>query len=162
MGGVYPPSEDTYLILEVVKDLSGDVCIDVGTGSCILARRLAERCRHVIAIDVDIEACKSCPHDVDVVCGDGAAAFRRGDVLLSNLPYLPPEEPHYVDLYDLGLTQKVLRWISAFRPRVFVLTSSSLGRIDLILEATRAICRAARVAKLHLFFEDIYVVVALC
>ncbi|MEM1597027.1 MAG: protein-(glutamine-N5) methyltransferase [Pyrobaculum sp.] len=159
----YPPSEDSYLTLESIKSLDGsDLCVDVGTGSCILARELARKCRRVVAIDVDIDACRSCPEDVDVLCSDGAAPLRRADAVISNLPYLPPEEPLDTTVHDLGLVSKLLRWISAERPRVVVLTFSTLGRHDYIIEALEAFCAVVRVAKLHLFFESIITVTALC
>lgn len=157
----YPPSEDTYLTLEALKNVHGNICVDVGTGSCILARELAERCRHTIAIDIDMEACRNCG-SIDVICGDGAAALKTADVLVSNLPYLPPEEPLAVDLHDVGLASKVLRWISSNRPQTAVVTFSSLGRVDYLLEALRAICRIVELRQLHMFFESIYVVTANC
>lgn len=158
----YPPAEDSYLTLEALEDISGDVCIDVGTGSCILAEKLSRRCKHTVAIDLDPEACKSCPKDIDVVCGDGADALRKGDVVVSNLPYLPPDEIDDIAVNDLGLTISVLRWVSAHRPKVVVLTTSTLGRLDLITETLRAICAIVKVVKLHILFESIYSIVALC
>ncbi|ACB40319.1 methyltransferase domain-containing protein [Pyrobaculum neutrophilum] len=158
----YQPAEDSYLTLEALEDVEGgDVCIDVGTGTCILAKSLAGRCRHVVAVDLDPEACKTCK-GVDVVCGDAASALRAGDVVVSNLPYLPPEEPVDPAIHDTGVVPKLLRWISYARPHKVVLTFSSLGRADLVMEALRPMCTVVRLARLHLFFESIYTVVAVC
>ncbi|MEZ0319074.1 MAG: protein-(glutamine-N5) methyltransferase [Pyrobaculum sp.] len=159
----YPPSEDSYLTLDSVRTLDNlDLCVDVGTGTCILAKEAAKRCRRVVAIDVDLDACRSCPENIDVLCSDGASPLRRADLVVSNLPYLPPEEPLDVAVHDIGLASRLLRWISAERPRVVVLTFSSLGRYDYIIEALETFCTIVRVAKLHLFFESILTVTALC
>lgn len=158
---IYGPAEDTYLTLRSMEAVgAADTCVDVGTGSCELARALVSRCRRVIAVDICPKACRSCPSEVDVICGDGASALRRADLVVSNLPYLPPEGED-VDIYDHGLTTRLLRWISAHRPRYVVLTSSSLGRLDLILEALRAMGRIVALEVLHMFFEDIVALVAL-
>lgn len=156
---IYSPAEDTYLTLKAL-DLPEplDTCLDVGTGSCIIARALAAKCRRVIAIDVCPEACRSCPPDVDVLCGDGTGALRGADLVVSNLPYLPPEGDD-VDIYDKGLMSRLLRWISAHRPRYVVLTFSSLGRAELVLEALRAFGRIVALEVLHMFFEDMVSVV---
>jgi len=159
----YTPAEDSYLTLEALEELdSGDLCVDVGTGSCILAKALLSKCRQVVALDVDMEACRSCPGEVDVVCGDAAEALRRCDVLVSNLPYLPPEEPLDIAVHDLDIVPKLLRWVVAHRPRVVVLTFSSLGRAEYLMETLRAVCRVTRISKLHMFFEDIVTVIATC
>jgi release factor glutamine methyltransferase len=159
----YTPAEDSYLTLEALEELSsGDLCVDVGTGSCMLAEALLGKCRQVVALDVDLEACRSCPREVDVVCGDAAEALRRCDVLVSNLPYLPPEEPLDIAIHDLGIVPKLLRWVAAHRPRVVVFTFSSLGRMEHLMDALRAMCRVTRISKLHMFFEDIITVVATC
>mgnify|MGYP000732709805 CR=1 FL=1 len=159
----YRPAEDSYLTLEALEELdSGDLCVDVGTGSCILAGALLGKCRQVVALDVDMEACRSCPREVDVVCGDAAEALGKCDVLVSNLPYLPPEEPLDVAVHDLGIVPRLLRWVAARRPRIVVFTFSSLGRADHLMEALRGMCRVTRVSKLHMFFEDIVTVVATC
>jgi len=159
----YAPAEDSYLTLEALDEVkTGNVCVDVGTGSCILAMALVGKCRQVVATDVDVEACRTCSDEVDVVCNDVTNALRACDVLVSNLPYLPPEEPIDTSIHDLGVVPRLLRWVSAYRPRVVVFTFSSLGRAELLMEALRAMCRISKVIKLHLFFEDIITVVAHC
>jgi release factor glutamine methyltransferase len=57
---------------------------------------------------------------------------------------------------------KLLRWVTTHRPRVVVLTFSSLGRADHVIDALRAMCTITTISKLHLFFEDIISVVAAC
>jgi len=159
---IYEPAEDTELALRAVEALEGDICVDVGSGSCIIARKLATKCRWTLAIDIEPQACKTCPKEVDVICGNGLTSLRRADVVVSNLPYLPPEEPLDPSIHDLGLTQQVLRWVSMYRPGTVVLVFSSLGRASHIAEALNAMCTIVRVERLHLFFESIYAVTATC
>ncbi|ABL88035.1 conserved hypothetical protein [Pyrobaculum islandicum DSM 4184] len=158
----YKPAEDSYLTLEMLNEVRGDVCIDVGTGSCILAKALVEKCRLIIAVDIEEEACRTCPNNIDVICSNATETLRGGDVVVSNLPYLPPEEPIDLTIHDLGIIPRVLRWISANRPHTVILTFSSLGRADFVFEALRSTCVILKIAKLHLFFESIFTVVAEC
>ncbi|AET31908.1 N5-glutamine methyltransferase [Pyrobaculum ferrireducens] len=159
----YTPAEDTYLTLESVEEIEeGDICVDVGTGTCIVGMALAAKCRVTLAVDIDLNSCKMCKPPVDVVCSDVANAVRRADVVVFNLPYLPPEEPTDAAVHDTGVVPRFLRWISMVRPRVVVLTFSSLGRADFILDALRAQCAVVRARKIHLFFETIYTVTAVC
>jgi release factor glutamine methyltransferase len=159
---VYQPAEDTYLTLGALEGAAGDICVDVGSGSCALAAALAGKCRQVVAIDVDANACKSCPDHVDVVCGNALDAVRRADTVVSNPPYLPPEEPLDPAVHDTGMIQRLLRWVSAERPRTVIITFSSLGRADLIIDALKAQCVIVRAAALHMFFESIFTVTAHC
>lgn len=159
----YKPAEDSYLTLETIEEIDGGgICVDVGTGYCIIAKKLATKCREVVAVDIDIEACKTCSSEIDVVCSDVGKAVKKVDVVVFNLPYLPPEEPIDITIHDTGVVPRFLRWISIVRPRVVVATFSSLGRADFILEALKAQCVVVAAAKLHLFFESIYSVVAIC
>lgn len=160
---VYQPAEDTYLTLELIEGVeSGNLCVEIGSGSCIIASQLATRCRHVVAVDIDLESCKSCPPDVDVVCSDAAEAVIRGDVAVSNPPYLPPDSPIDVTHHDVGALPRTLRWIASRRPRVVILTFSSLSRLDLILETLRVFCRVVEIGAYHLFFETMYSIKAVC
>ncbi len=98
--GVYEPAEDTWLALEGLKASRGaHVCIDIGTGTGILAVCMAPRCGYIIALDVD--ACAvSCARrnlswliNVDVVQCDGLSCVREPGgqkLLVFNSPYLPP------------------------------------------------------------------------
>ncbi|KFD72298.1 LOW QUALITY PROTEIN: hypothetical protein M514_01290 [Trichuris suis] len=110
---VYPPSEDSYLLLDAlesdwvaIKASSPTICVEVGSGSgivsCSLARSL-QHCGVVICTDIDpvsaLVTYKSsevnkCHPVVNPVCCDLITALsdrlhRCVDLLVFNPPYLP-------------------------------------------------------------------------
>ncbi|MFB6490429.1 MAG: methylase [Thermoproteus sp. AZ2] len=157
---IYRPAEDSYLTLRVLRRLRDNfgICIDVGAGSCVLSEYLAKICRIVVPVDINVYACSGCKA-LGPLCAHGLSAIRRADLVVSNPPYLPPEEPQRdweaVAIYDYGLINHILRWAFAYRPRVLVLTFSSLGRADFVEEALRALGEVLALEKEHYFFEDI-------
>ena len=158
---VYGPGEDTWLAVEAAAycvDGAG-VCVDVGCGRGYIWDALSSKCKHVISVDINEEACRwSNRHDV--VCCDVAKCVRRADVLVSNPPYLPPEESctdwETTAIYDCGVLPALLRAVAVMRPRVVVLVLSSLSRGDFVTEALEALgYREELRVSAHVFFEDI-------
>ncbi|MGC8583579.1 MAG: methyltransferase domain-containing protein [Thermoproteus sp.] len=157
---IYKPQEDSYVTLNLLSRINGkfDICVDVGAGSCILTRALGRLCKRVVAVDINPYACAGCK-EYDVLCAHGLSAISRADLVVSNPPYLPPEEPpvdlEAVAIYDYGLIHHILRWAFAYRPRLLVLTYSTLGRADAIEDAVSALGRIVDREVVHRFFEDI-------
>lgn len=157
---IYSPREDTYVTLKLISRLNKrfNICIDVGAGSCALSDALTRLCKLVVAIDVNPYACTACRKH-DVFCSHGLSAVTRADLIVSNPPYLPPEEPpsdwEALAIYDYGLINHILRWVFAHRPRLLILTFSTLGRADAIEEAISALGRVVDKEVVHYFFEDI-------
>ncbi len=94
---VYEPREDSFLLKEVIKDYAKGLCLDMGTGSGILAEEAAHYCDSVLAVDINkksVEYCKkNCPNkEIEFRCSD---LFRNVpeafDTILFNFPYLPEE-----------------------------------------------------------------------
>jgi len=160
MDGVYRPDIDSWLAAAVADAcISGGTCADVGCGSGAITAVLASRCSLVVAIDVNEAACRAC-RSYDAVCCDAGTCLARIDALVSNPPYLPPEEPctdwEAVAIYDCGIIPRLLRVIAVTRPSVVVMVISSLSRRDLVFEAMEALgYREVLRASAHKFFEDI-------
>ncbi|MEM2990806.1 MAG: class I SAM-dependent methyltransferase [Halobacteria archaeon] len=94
---VYPPSEDTFLILkaalEVVKH--GDYVLEIGTGCGIVANFLKDKAR-VIATDINPHAVRCAKaNGLEVIRTDlfaGLKPQKEFDVIIFNPPYLPLSE----------------------------------------------------------------------
>jgi release factor glutamine methyltransferase len=92
---VYEPREDSWLLKSVLKDFAKGICLDMGTGSGILAEEAAKYCNKVIAVDVNKKAIEYCKNN----CPDKTIEFRHSDLfkkisesfdtILFNFPFLP-------------------------------------------------------------------------
>jgi release factor glutamine methyltransferase len=102
---VYEPREDTWLIVESLKDfitrISSDGrtlnrALDMGTGSGAIAGELAKCCRNVVAVDIDPEAIKAAKKkskskNIKFVVSDlFDKVDDKFDLIVFNPPYLPP------------------------------------------------------------------------
>lgn len=90
---VYPPREDTYLLLRAALKEAGadDVTLEIGCGSGLITQEVAPRVKSILATDIN-------PHAVRMVKAKGFEVVRadlfsglRGkfDLILFNPPYLP-------------------------------------------------------------------------
>jgi release factor glutamine methyltransferase len=98
---VYPPREDSFLLLPFAEVAPGASVIEVGAGAGIAALAAARCGARVVATDRNPEALRrlrAAAHaarlDLEVVRTDLAAGLGRFDRVLANPPYLPtrPEE----------------------------------------------------------------------
>lgn len=101
---MYPPSEDSYLLLDVVKNIKAEKVLEVGCGCGLISLVLSRNCMEVFAVDVNKHACmnilknlkKNNPSGViHIINGDITTAFRKGsrfNLIVSNPPYLPVEQ----------------------------------------------------------------------
>lgn len=98
---IYKPSDDTYLLASVIKNVKKEIAIDVGTGSGYIAFILAKNCKLVIASDIDINAIKYVSkikkekkiYNLDLVVCNLLDSFKNKtfDLITFNPPYLPPD-----------------------------------------------------------------------
>lgn len=90
---IYAPDEDSQLLLECVRKLSGNSALELGVGSCIITQTLEERFSVVAGSDIDFESIKFCKEhgsDAHLACCDAASAFRgEFELIVTNPPYLP-------------------------------------------------------------------------
>ena len=100
-GAVYPPREDTLLLLPFAEVPAGTLLLEVGCGAGLAALTAARRGARVVATDRNPHALRRLRTlaraegvELAVVRTDLACGLGRFDRLLSNPPYLPtrPEE----------------------------------------------------------------------
>ncbi|MEM2940339.1 MAG: methyltransferase [Thermoproteota archaeon] len=146
---VYPPSEDSYLLLDTVKKTEAKKILEVGCGCGLISLTLAHRNVEVVAVDVEKEACRNTLTNlkanrvqgtVHIVNGDLATALRRNvklDMVVSNPPYIPVEASTSEDYswaageensFSKRLLENVLPMLSA--SGVMFLVQSSLTDLE--------------------------------
>jgi len=92
---MYDPEEDSYLIEKHIKNYPSNSCLDVGTGSGILAKEASRYCKKVLAVDLDKEAIKHCKSTIKKknitfkVSNLFSNIKEKFDLILFNPPYLP-------------------------------------------------------------------------
>ncbi|MBO3799731.1 MAG: methyltransferase [Candidatus Brockarchaeota archaeon] len=101
---VYPPSEDSYMLLDIVKNIKAEKALEIGCGCGLISLFLSRNCTEVFAVDVSKHACLNTLENlkgndlkgiVYIVNGDMTTAFRKGlkfSLIVSNPPYLPVEQ----------------------------------------------------------------------
>lgn len=100
--GVYWPAEDSLLLLESLRslDLKGKTCLDLGTGTGIIAVEMARRGCWTVASDISLNSCLLARKNsslngvsIEVVQGSLTRHFRElsFDLVAFNPPYLPIE-----------------------------------------------------------------------
>lgn len=168
---VYPPSEDTYLLLDASLDEVGfsDRVLEVGTGSGVIASELCERAEYVVATDINPHALKEArQRGVEVVrtnLYDGVEG--EFDVVLFNPPYLPLEKRGTWMDYAVGGGESGRGVVNEFIygvPRVLssdgtvlVVVSSFTAIEDVTETAEEAGFVVEKVAGDRYFFEEIVV-----
>ena len=93
---VYPPGEDSQLLLEaaLTEIREEDEVLEVGTGSGYVAANIREFCREVVATDISPHAVRAAKKEgVEVVRTDLFAGIcKRFSLVLFNPPYLELED----------------------------------------------------------------------
>lgn len=99
---VYEPAEDSLLLAEHAQATPGQRCLDLCTGTGLVALVLARQGAHVVATDVNPAACRLAEANaaanelaMDVVLTDLADGIHASfDLVTCNPPYLPtgPDE----------------------------------------------------------------------
>ncbi len=97
---VYPPSEDSILLIESLDIGKGERVLEVGCGSGVVSVHCAANGADVVSVDINPKAvalteknfdANGLPHDVresDVY----SAVMERFDTIIFNLPYLPVQD----------------------------------------------------------------------
>ena len=173
---VYPPAEDTYLLLKaaLAEARPEDRALEIGCGSGAIARELSSLVQCLIATDINphaLRATRSRASEVPLVRADLFRGIKeRFDLILFNPPYLPfnPEERSgkWIDrALDGGESgrETVGRFLLELEDHLFeggralLLISSLTGLPEVIEMASSLGMQAEAVLSERCFFEQLYV-----
>jgi len=177
--GVYPPSDDTYLLLDAIDFRPEDSVLDVGCGAGLGTIIAASKAGSVVGIDISLDAAKNTAANLKrnntertagVVQSDLLSAISirsRFSIILFNPPYLPADDNYtMMDHAHIGgrlgseLTQKFIGQASRHLidgGELFVVVST-LADTNAVMEAFRNYgFQVERIAERSLFFEKIQV-----
>ncbi|WP_297475366.1 HemK2/MTQ2 family protein methyltransferase [Thermococcus sp.] len=173
---VYEPAEDTFLLAENLAVEEGDVALDVGTGTGLIALLMARKASYVLGVDLNPIAVELARENA-LLNGIRNVEFRlsdlfenvsgKFDVVTFNAPYLPgePEEP--IDLALVGgktgrevLDRFIMGVPDYLKPggTVQIVQSSITGVEETLGRLEKAGLTAKVAAKRHVFFEDIVLI----
>lgn len=97
----YPPSEDTYLLLDAVEATPDDTMLEMGCGSGYVTVNLCSNVKRVVAIDIQLDAVKDTTGNLNlngigsncsVIQSDLFHALHKSakfSIIVFNPPYLP-------------------------------------------------------------------------
>jgi release factor glutamine methyltransferase len=173
---VYEPAEDTFLLAENLEVRPGEVALDMGTGTGLIALLMARKARFVLGVDINPIAVELARENARIN-SIGNVRFVQSDlfenvsgkfdVITFNAPYLPgkPEEPIDLALVGGENGREVLdRFIDEvpnyIKPGgVVQIVQSSITGTEETLERLEELRLTAKVvAKRHVFFEDMVLI----
>ncbi|HDD31600.1 MAG TPA: methyltransferase domain-containing protein [Thermococcus litoralis] len=175
---VYEPAEDTFLLARNLKIKEGDIALDMGTGTGIIALLMARKARFVLGVDVNpiaVELAKENAKlngitNVDFLLSDLFQNVEgKFDIITFNAPYLPgkPEKPIDLALVGGENGREVLdRFLEDFpnylkKDGVVQIVQSSITGIEETIKKLESKGFSAEVtAKEKYFFEEIVVISA--
>ena len=177
--GVYPPSEDTYLLLKAIALRPRDSFLEVGCGTGLIALNAAKVTRLVVGSDVSFAAVRNTVQNAESNGLEGACSvvqsnlltsihpFARFSALAFNPPYLPDDD-NRTDL-DHALvggtvgTELAMRFLDQAARHVLPSGSiyvvvSTLGDVKQVRNAMEGYgMTVSDNFRQHLFFEEIHV-----
>lgn len=173
---VYEPAEDTFLLAENLAVKEGEVALDVGTGTGLIALLMARKARFVLGVDINPLAVELARENARLN-GIKNVEFRLSDLferveekfdaITFNAPYLPgePEEPIDLALVGGKTGREVLDRFIKEVPEylnpggVVQIVQSSITGVEKTLKLLeKAGLRGKITARRHVFFEDIVLI----
>ena len=163
----YQPAEDTLFFADNIRNEKGMAALDMGTGSGLLAKILANTFELVVATDVNLNALRKAHESVEnCVCCNAADALNLDfDLVVCNLPYLPSDDisDAAVDGLREGIEVPMKLIRSAYNVmrqtgKLIYLTSSLANYLELIKQTEQLGFSTTILAKKKLFFEELILV----
>ena len=165
----YPPSEDTFFLVDNIENETGDFALDIGSGSGYLTKLLSENFSFVVGTDINYKVLKHQTYKTkNLVCCNGSDALSiKFDLIVCNLPYLATDK--ILDIATDGGAEGLeipLKIIKSAIPCLntagkFLFVTSSLSNYQALIDATKKEGLAAKIiAKKKLFFEELILIEA--
>jgi release factor glutamine methyltransferase len=177
--GVYPPAEDTYLLLDAIDMTHDDSFLEVGCGTGLISVAAAEVAKKVVATDLSFSAVRNTQRNMKENSVDKRSSVIQSDLLgaiakdarFSIIAFNPPYLPQDGVMTDMDhalvggsrgveLTERfILQAIPHLEEhgRIFVVVSS-LADIERVSDFMRLQgLQVHDVTEAKLFFESIHV-----
>lgn len=174
---VYPPSEDSMLLLKAVGYAKGDV-LDMFAGSGIIGLTAAANARNVTLVDVNPHAVEAIKYNAienrisNFKCLQSdlfsALGKKRFDVIYANPPYLPGKAgKNWMDRALNGGAdgnELTIKFISGIRKhlkhdgKAFIILSSIYDTNKVYKEIKRLRFSFKKLSSINFFFEELFLI----
>ncbi|MBT8242985.1 MAG: methyltransferase [Nitrosopumilus sp.] len=163
----YPPSEDTFFIVENIENEQGNFALDVGSGSGYLTKLLSENFSLTVGTDINFDVLKKQTYKTEnLICCNGSDAIKiKFDFIVCNLPYLATDK--IIDIATDGgeegfeIPKKIFDSVieNMAKNGKFVFVTSSLSNYQKLIDYAQKLGLKTRIiAKKKLFFEELILV----
>lgn len=179
---VYPPAEDTFLLIDnLIVDDGFDV-LEIGTGTGLVSIFASLHCSNVTSTDINPHAIKCAEHNIKLNNRSNISIIKSDlfediegvyDLIIFNTPYLPVTEEEHIDddyskAWDGGengreTIDKFLEQAPNYLKKegIIQLVQSSLSDNEkTIKKLEKKGLKAEITAQEHIFFEDITLITA--
>jgi len=163
----YPPSEDTFFMVDNIENEKGNLALDIGSGSGYLTKLLSENFSFVVGTDINFDVLKNQTYKTEnIVCCNGSDALKiKFDFIICNLPYLATDE--ILDIATDGgaegfeIPKKIFDSVinNMSKNGKFIFVTSSLSNYQKLIDYAQKLGLKTRIiAKKKLFFEELILV----
>ncbi|MEX0862682.1 HemK2/MTQ2 family protein methyltransferase [Nitrosopumilus sp.] len=166
----YPPSEDTFFIVDNIENEKGNFALDIGSGSGYLTKLLSKNFSFVVGTDINYNVLRQQTYKTEnIVCCNGSDALKiKFDFIVCNLPYLATDE--ILDVATDGgiegfeIPKKIFDSLinNLEKNGKFVFITSSLSNYQKLIDYAQKLGLKTRImAKKKLFFEELILIEAI-
>ena len=165
MSSTYLSHEDSELLRAVLRNCSGESCVEIGVGYGSNLEELEKRFKIAVGTDIQRTVAFSSKKSSNLVIADCASCFRDGvfELVVSNPPYLPSDKISDIAIdggkegFEVAkkILEDSLRVASETGKILFLLSSESTERFIEFCQKNN-LCFRIKSEK-NLFFENLIV-----